>query len=247
MYNPQTDVWYSDRAQVPDSDTCAAQAQVHNDRLYLVGGWPDGRRLRVYDPGLDSWQDLPDIPESFNLGFVTAVIGDTLYIIGGHPAPKAKAYAHKFDLVSHSWSACAALPKNDGKGSLAGTAVGNKIYVLNGDKVGGKTPLQIYDTENNKWLKGAKLDHHAEGACSIGLDNKVYFFGGASDHDVIADIDISNEMIIYDIQSNSWSQGLNMIDARMFSTGQILNGKFHVLGGFDAQGNAVSTHEVYAQ
>lgn len=248
VYRDASDTWSSSPAQIPDSETWGAQAQVHDDRLYLVGGWygdKAGKKLRVYDPNNNAWEALADIPTPFQSGFVSAVVGNFLYVIGGLPNAAVNGSAYKFNLVSQTWSEVTPIPQNDGRGSLAGAALGRKIYVLNGDAAGGSTILQIYNTESDSWSQGANLDKHFEVASSLTFGNKVYFFGGAVQQYMDPPIVVSKIVNIYDPGADSWSKGIAMPTARHFSTAQMLNGHFHVLGGLDANCNAVSVHEIF--
>ena len=247
LYDALSDTWSSYPADIPDTDTCASQAQVFENCLFLVGGWPDGRRFRVYHPMQNSWQELDDIPERFERGFVTAIVGQYLFVIGGEPGSKDNAPVYKYDLIEQTWSPCADIPKNHGHGSLAGTAVGEKIYVLNGDKAGDGTILQIYDTLTDSWSTGQDLSQHFDGAAAVAIQNKAYFFGGALDHDADVPIDITNEVKIYDPGKDTWLSGPEMPTARYFSTAQYIDGWIHVLGGYNENGFAMAIHEVIAR
>jgi N-acetylneuraminic acid mutarotase len=247
VYDPATGAWSSAPADTPDDYIWGAQAHAYRGRLYLVGGWPrGGKRLRVYDPAANSWQRLADGPGDFQYGFVSAVVGDALYVFGGYPARDVDAPSFKFDLVSQAWSPIASLPENKGSGSLAGTAVGTKIYVLNGDAAGGSTTLRSYDTLTDTWSLGPALDHHLEGAAAVAAGDKLYFFGGALDHDGGAPVAVRASVTIYDTTARAWSSGRDMSPALMFSAAAALGGEIHVVGGLGADERAVSFHATYA-
>jgi len=245
VYNGSDDTWSSSPAEVPDSNTWGAQAQVHDNRLYLVGGWDNGGfSLRVYDPNLDIWDILPNIPAEYEYGFVSAVVGDDLFVIGGYPGVHSDAPVYKLNLITEVWSACANLPHNEGWGSLAGAPLGEKIYVLNGDISGGGTILQIYDTRSDSWSRGAELAVHHEAASSLVFEDKIYFFGGARDQDADAPA-VQRAVNIYDPENDAWSRGHDMPAAHDFSTAQLLNGHFHVLGGLGSDFKGMSHHHVF--
>lgn len=245
VYDTTTDSWSNWPTNVPDNATDGAQAHVYQGLLYLVGGAKDGTLLRTFTPNLNSWEYLPNIPTQFGYGFVSAVVGNYLYVIGGNPGADHDADVYKFHLIEEFWSPCSSIPENQGTGALAGAAVKNKIYVLNGDDAGNNTILQIYDTVGDSWSQGQDLGGHFEVASSVALGDKVYFFGGAEDQDAVPPVRVSRWINIYDTVSDTWSNGIPMPTARMFSTASIIDGQIHVLGGFDAYNNGLQTHEVF--
>lgn len=245
LYDPLTDTWSSSPADIPDANTWGSKAQVYKGRLYLIGGWEKGgTSLRVFDPHTNEWNNLPNIPAEYEYGFVSAVVGDDLYVIGGYPQVEVDAPVYKFDLVGEKWSVCQSIPQNEGAGSLAGAALGDKIYVLGGGAEGQGAILQIYDTLSDSWSRGRDLFSPLEAPSSLAFENKIYFFGGAVDQDTNSK-DILNAVHIYNPNADTWSKGKDMQTARNFSTAQVFNGRFHVLGGLDRDFNAISKHEIF--
>ena len=76
----------------------SAMAQVHGT-LYLIGGEGSGpvlNKVHAYDPGLNAWRRVPDLPEGrHGMGAVTVV--NVIYVPGGGSqngvAPSARAFA----------------------------------------------------------------------------------------------------------------------------------------------------------
>jgi N-acetylneuraminic acid mutarotase len=231
-YDLDRDSW-SQAADVPDTDTSGAAAHVHNDRLYLVGGHVNGDfRFRAYDPETDSWETLPRIPTAFTFGFASAVVGDFLYVIGGEAGGNINAAVHKYSFTQERWLPCAPIPQNRNNGSLVAAAWGDEIYVINGDQVGGTTILQIYDTLADSWSTGPDLAAHQEVAAAAALAGKVYFFGGVRNgyaEAPYAPLDVVN---IFDTATHTWSTGTPLPSARMASTVQLMDGAFHLVGGY---------------
>jgi N-acetylneuraminic acid mutarotase len=141
-----------------------------------------------------------------------------------------------------SWALGPPIPQNR-NGVLAGAAWGTKIYVLNGDLAGGPTILQIFDTVARSWSAGAGLGAHYEAASSGSRAGKVYFFGGHTAA-FLGGPGLQNAVNIYDVATNSWSQGPNMPTARFYSTVQLVDNGFHVFGGFTPY-EGTAAHEVY--
>ena len=247
VYQPATNSWSSTPANTPDSHTDGPQAQVFQDRMYLVGGGTSlGRALRVYDPSTNKWDTtLPQIPgpAAFEYGFASAIVGDSLYVIGGHPAPARDAPVYRFDLVQEVWSRRAAIPENAGGGSLSGAAVGNKIYVLGSDPQGAGMIMQIYDANENSWTRGTGIADRLERATAVARGTEIYFLGGATDHDRFP-ADVKNAANIYDTANDTWRVGIGVPTARAYATGQLYNGKVHLIGGMGNAGDGLAVHEV---
>ena len=246
VYSIATETWTDAPADIPDNDVWGAKAEAYNGKIYLAGGFPNGkRRFRVYDPSSNTWDYLPNIPDDYSWGFVSAVVGDYFYVIGGEAGNETNAPVHKYDLKKNKWSHCDRIPLNQGQGALAGAAWGDNIYVINGDEPGNETTLQIYDTVKDKWSFGPDLQAHHDGASAAARAGKIYFFGGAASVEMSEDFTIRSTVNIYDVASGNWSTAASMPTGRIFSTVQNIGPAFHVLGGFVADGKARSVHEIF--
>jgi len=247
VYDATTGKWSDSHAPVPDSDTWGARAHTYQDRLYLLGGYPAGTRFRVYDPQTNAWSSLPTPPVALEWGFASGMIDGVLYAFGGDPGPATEADGCAYDVATGTWRVVASIPENHGRGALSSATVGSRIYVLNGNKGGGTTLLQIYDSATDRWSRGADLPGHEFEAASAAVEGtKIYFFGGASDQDIAdsskSPAGVSNAVNIFDSVTGQWSKGASMVTPSMWSTAQVYDGKFHVLGGFDAQSKQLDRH-----
>ncbi len=252
VYDAAAGTWSDSPADVPDDDTWGARAQVYQDRLYLLGGYPSGMSFRVYDAQANAWSTLPSPPAALPWGFASDFIGGVLYAFGGSGAASTSGAGYAYDVAARTWKTVASIPENRGRGPLSSSAVGSRIYVLNGNQDDGSTNLQIYDSATDRWSRGADLaGHKFEAASSAVLGTKVYFFGGANDQDIVDSSTtpalVSRAVNIYDTAGGGWSTGVPMGRARMWSTAEVYDGRFHVLGGLDAQSNRVVFHEVLVQ
>jgi len=251
VYDAVTQTWSATPADAPDSETWGARAHVFQDRLYLLGGFPNGKRLRVYTPSTNSWSSLKAPPRAFEWGFASAVIGNALYAFGGVEADANKADGFKYDFGANSWTKVAPIPQNQGRGPLSSAAVGSRIYVLNGNANDGTTILQIYDSATNTWSTGAALaGHFFEAAATAVVGNQIYFLGGADDQDRAdsspnTPVGVSAAWNIYNTVTNSWSSGAAMPGPKMWATAQIYAGQLHVLGGLDASSRERLDHDVF--
>ena len=61
VFRSDTGAW-NKLADVTDRDTWGARAHAYGGKLYLVGGYPGGNKLRVYDRGSNRWTTLQAPP-----------------------------------------------------------------------------------------------------------------------------------------------------------------------------------------
>ncbi len=250
VYDSVSRTWESSPAEVPDGDAWGARAHVYQDRMYLIGGYPSGSRMRVYNPQINSWSPSKPPPKAFYWGFASGIIGQGLYIFGGEPHSARDASGYKYDFAAKSWSSVAPIPHNEGRGALSSAVVGDKMFVLNGNKADGTTILQIYDSATDSWSLGPSLSKHLfEAAAAAVLGSSVYFFGGARNHDISDSSSspavLSDHVNAYDTVSGTWSTCPPMSRAKMWATSRIYQGKIYVLGGLNAKSGGMKDLGIY--
>jgi hypothetical protein len=97
------------------------QANVVNDRIYLIGGYvPDNSGLgvssslnEVYDPATDSWITKAQIPTA-TMGYASAVVNNQIYII--------KQSTQIYNTKTDAWSYGEPIPSTAGSYSGYATA-----------------------------------------------------------------------------------------------------------------------------
>jgi hypothetical protein len=101
------------------------------DWIYVPGGFGDPVRLDRYNPAMDQWQTLAQMPAGRHHLMATAY-EDKLYLFGGAPAqswePTATVWV--YDPANDSWQELPPMPES----RLAGAAVtmNDRIYVVGG-------------------------------------------------------------------------------------------------------------------
>lgn len=250
VYDAGTGQWSDAPANIPDTDTWGARAHVHQDRLYLVGGYPAANRLRVYDPATNSWTTLEAPPVEVNWGFASGIIGDAIYTFGGEPHSDRNAPGRRYDIATNRWTAVADIPLNYRIGPFATAVVGSRMFVLNGNDDEDETVMQIYDAATDRWSQGRVLDGHLfEAAAAVPDGDRVLFFGGSADQDISDFSDepavLTNQVNVYDTVTDGWSTAPPLSGARMWATAQLFQGRFYVLGGLDAASDQLSDYEVH--
>ena len=127
------------------------------------------------------------------------------------------------------------------------SAISDKIYVIGGADYSKNLTgtrfdkLEIYDTQNNKWITSAKpmpvpIDH----AESAAYNNKIYVIGGFIQGRVP-----TNKLYIYDVLKDEWKEGKSMPSPRAAFGAQFVNGTLYVVGGLNNSYVPINTVEAY--
>jgi N-acetylneuraminic acid mutarotase len=174
QYNPATNAWT--RKHDPPAYSYGGVTGVLGGRLYVLTSCPDewacfpvvDKAFWRYDPGTDSWDQLPAPPVAHMRG-AAAVIGGKFYVVGGMPGdnPTAAAKLHVFNPATNRWTT---LPGLSGtRHDAAGVALAGKLYVIGGygrDSNGSDVVLvtvKVYDPASNQWTTAARLPEGAGG------------------------------------------------------------------------------------
>jgi N-acetylneuraminic acid mutarotase/uncharacterized coiled-coil protein SlyX len=136
-----------------------------------------------------------------------------------------------------SWTSEMPMGTTIAQAVVVGAANGT-VYVMGGVSDIGYTSVAAayaYDPDTGDWSTLAPMLYAARGAAgSMGLDGKVYVFGGESG---------SSYTQIYDPETNAWSLGASMLDgAWEAKAATVTNGSIWVVGG---EGAAAGYAQIY--
>ena len=125
-----------------------------------------------------------------------------------------------------SWTSETPMGATIAQAAVVGAANGT-VYVMGGVSDMGYSPVATayaYDPDTGDWSALAPLQYAARGAAgSMGLDGKVYVFGGSSG---------SSYTQIFDPETNAWSLGASMLDGVWEAkAATVTNGSIWVVGG----------------
>jgi len=261
--SPAADSWGKG---APLLEVVGEQAVAHLDgKIYLIGGKLEEKgyvaTVQVYDVATDTWEWTTPLPVAINHNVAAAVNGK-IYSIGGQTeTPKAGGaptdVTFEYDPSTREWRTRAPLPSRRTAGAIA--VMNDKIYV-----VGGRTPPQgeadyddfaVYDPVMDSWTRLPDLPTHRHHLTAVAIDGKIYVAGGtlivggeynSKDLEIFTDV-----LEIFDLATNTWSQGQPMSTAREGASGVAANGCFHVFGGKGYNGTpddglfVFPLHEVY--
>ena len=211
------------------------QAAVVNNRLYVFGGFggvsPSGdtptRCSYVYDPALNTWTRLPDLPKGLTHAG-TATDGRYIYIVGGYVEDDdgvgqkfSDNAARRFDTWTWKYDEIGQLPAFRGAGFLyylpgprtingVSYPQGSLHYVSGTEwKSADKPEHYVYDlskppTNWPYWKKLADLPTPRQHAGGAVLNDKLYYIGGQEKHD--GSLILHDEVHVYDPATNTWTQ-----------------------------------------
>ncbi len=149
-----------------------------NDKIYIIGGNPDGyltsnvRLCQQYDPESNTWTDKAQMPTA-KAWICGAYVRGKIYVIGGIDVNGGALTENaEYDITNNTWTTKAPRPRAAGA-SLDVVWRDSLIYVMGGwDAVstGGWTNVDIYDPFTNTWSSGTPLPQNADmgGAAIIG-------------------------------------------------------------------------------
>jgi N-acetylneuraminic acid mutarotase len=183
IYDPKIDQWTM-AAPLPLAMHHPVVTGV-NGKLYSFGGQltsGDTPRTLAYDPGLNTWADLANMPTARGAG-ASAVIGEKVYIAGGRP-PGENAF-EVYDIPNNSWVVLPDLPPTyPNRNHIAATAIDGKIYVAGGRYNGGSfsdpitDSLDMFDPAAGAWVPRARMLRPRGGVNGIAANGCFFVWGG---------------------------------------------------------------------
>ncbi|WP_230459654.1 galactose oxidase [Leptospira santarosai] len=88
FFDPVTSTWFPAATSVP-TPRAFANVVSHKNKIYVIGGmeklganYVASKKTEVYDPYLDRWETLADMPTA-NQGGVVASVGEEIFVIAG--------------------------------------------------------------------------------------------------------------------------------------------------------------------
>lgn len=201
---------------------------VWNDKIYLFGGSNgsvNSDRLYEFDPAINTWTRLPDMPEAKQTN--GEIIDGVLYVFGGYYGTTSKRI-DSYDIANSTWSYIDDMP--EGISAHAITKSDNNIWIVGSyDNI---QLLAIYNVETNDFiqLSSNMVGRRHAGTC-IAQDNLYVFGGNQSSSGLVisslqyADVSdlsgifnaVNNELGDYSIVSYNYPNPFNEITSIYFS------------------------------
>ncbi|XP_050340983.1 kelch-like protein 17 [Bactrocera neohumeralis] len=125
-----------------------ARAVKLNGKIYIMGGSNDDvglKSVECYNPHLNIWIPCADMTESPTLPGAAAHKGH-VYVLGSYGDNRT---VERYDPQQDTWSKICSLEV--GIGSTACASLDNKLWVITGNFLPGKSCVSVYDEENDRW------------------------------------------------------------------------------------------------
>ena len=193
-------------------------------------------------PASPDWQAGAPVPAGIiRYAFATCEDNpEVFYVISGVSNGNIVNTNYRYDAATDTWSTLAPIPT--GQEGPNAACFDGRIYVIGG---GGSNQLFVYDIAANTWSAGAPAPRGSAMASAGAFDGKVFYIGG--DNDFTPGTGVSNQVFVYDIASDSWSEGTPMPTATS-GAGTVQAGEFlYVVGGWGsgAPGSNVNATQRY--
>jgi len=154
-------------------------AAIHNEKLYVVGGYYDGwlpsNELLIYDITSDEWSKGENMPTA--RGALTAeFIDGKLYAVGGFN--KNTRYENEvYDPITDSWGKRADIPTPREHHSSA--ILDGQMYIIGGrDGQVNLDATEVYDYTLDSWKSLEPLPTARSGLAATTLNGVIFVFGG---------------------------------------------------------------------
>jgi N-acetylneuraminic acid mutarotase len=183
VHNPQTNKW---EIKTP-LHILIARANVVNDKIYVIGGYPNYTTNEVYDPATDTWVLKAPMPKAGAVA-ASAVLDDKIYFFGGNQENGFVSITEIYDPVTDTWSLGTGAPTYFISGSAAvvtsGVTAPKRIYVFDhpyADLAVMHGPFytnQVYGPHNNSWTSGADIPTSRQSFGAAVVNDIIYVIGG---------------------------------------------------------------------
>ena len=216
-------------------------AAVFDGEVVIMGGFVEiglgqsgvTASVEAYDPDLDRWRELTELPEPRHHG-MAAVVDDRLFMIGGFDAPGDPAET-VWELVDGNWVDRSPLP---GPLGAAATAVlDGAIYVVGGVP---DSALYRYDPSQDGWTVLPRPAEEREHVAAVALDGAVWAIAGRWTGE------IRNSTESFDPATETWAPGPSLNEARSGFGAAVVGDRVVAVGGeVFSPDEALDTVELY--
>jgi N-acetylneuraminic acid mutarotase len=236
VYDPVADSW-RDLAPLPEARHHLAMAAL-DGRIYISGGYVTlpffdsnaESQLWVYDPKLDRWRALANMP-SPRAAHAMAAFGGYLYVVGGVGIDSAAVL--RYDPATDRWDRLAA-PLKTLREHLAAAALDGKLYVVGGrwHGSGNSAALEIYDPGANAWRRGPDMPTRRGGLTAAPINGRIHVTGG-EDLNTGETFDAHE---VYDPATDRWTRAAPLPVARHGLASGVIDNRWYVVGGGEKAG-----------
>jgi RNA polymerase sigma factor (sigma-70 family) len=186
-YDPINNIWEK-KTPMPSAKTNASATYI-NGKIYVLGGnsiegVTDSLSFFIYDPAIDQWEKLDDVPDIYSATGSSIFVADSkIYLLGGsnHKLMEYQKNVIIYDIQTKKWNKGSELPiKRIG---MAGGMIDRNIFLIGGHALNGDLPqIEVYNIDTDSWEKESRPDMPTSRSnfASSQIDNKIYIMGGTT-------------------------------------------------------------------
>jgi len=176
-FYPDSNIW---REKTPMLIERGAHIAVtHQNKIYVIGGVITGftvsGRTDVYDPLLDSWQILANMPTPRE-HLSGALIDSLIYVAGGRSGGTNFNKLEAYSPSSNTWYSKPNMPS--ARGGLAAASLNGKLYVFGGEVPGVFPQNEEYNPITNSWRTMAPMKTPRHGIGAVAAGDSIFIIGG---------------------------------------------------------------------
>lgn len=217
---------------IPDNNLWDVETILVGDKVYLLGGWPNGPSLnRRFDLSSNSWTYLSESPNTNqDWGLTSEEYLGNIYLFNSN------GNVYRYTIASDSWTEKTANAAT-GSWDLSSILYQGEIYILGWNN----SAFYKYSPTTDQWTQLADSPYQV-GACAFGIINDlIYCIGGNANGSTQATY---KSIIVYNITTNSWTiDELELSSKRHWMATAEYQGGLYVVGGIDSLAQAVNTVE----
>jgi len=213
------------------------------NEIYVIGGFIDSQtivsRVEAYDPKSDTWRDAAPLPRPLHHPNA-AVVDGRLYVLGALVGPQFVAVGdvYRYDPKTNAWEQLNSMPPSTERGAGGTVAIGAKIYVAGGYRLGSVADFSAYDTAADTWEILPSLSEARDHLVGGAVGGKVYAVGGRRNGSLRGSVDE------FDPSSGAWGSKAPMLTARAGCAAAVIADRIYVAGG---EGNRSAQSGVFPQ
>lgn len=185
-YDPDGDRWTLGTPMPAGTARGASVTLVHDDRVWVLGGIGVDAvaTASIYDPALDTWTPLPDLPTARDHA-AGGVLGTGPTVVGGRriSLESSLGVVEAWDPAQAAWTTLPALPRP--RGGLAAAVLDGRLYALGGE--GDLTDpdlmfrdVDAWDPAQGTWTSLAAMPRAVHGTAAVTLQGRLWLAGGGT-------------------------------------------------------------------
>jgi N-acetylneuraminic acid mutarotase len=219
-----TNTWDTNIARLP-IPLSHQIAITYQDEIYLFGGLTQDDEVADmayrFSPGDNSWSELAAAPTKNDRSAMVRYKGKIYRLGGTQNDTEALAY----DIGKNQWQPLANIPNRHAGGTAF--VLGDYIYIAGGkDPIRGHNYVDRFNTILGQWESVASLQTGRYDTTSVVINGRAYVIGGS-------DVYPLSSVEIYDPLNNKWSYGEYARKSITGASGNLIDGYYYLLSGFD--------------